>query len=87
MADNYDSMQPGLNAPAVDGFTVTPHDANPLTRTPRALFIGTGGNLVVTTMKGTDITLKNIASGSIVSVRVNKVKATGTTATDIVGLD
>lgn len=84
--DNFSNLQPGLNAPASSGFAITPHDTNELTRVPRAIYIGTGGTLVAT-VGGTDLTFKNLPSGSMLSVRASKVKATNTTATDLIGLD
>lgn len=85
--DNFSALNPGLNAPASDGFAITPHDSNELTRVPRAIYVGTGGSIVLTTAKGNDLTFKNVPSGSVLSVRALKVKATNTTATDLIGLD
>lgn len=85
--DNFDSFKPGFNAPAGDGFAITPHNTNELTRVPRALYIGVSGTVVLTTPAGNDLTFVNLPSGSILSVRCTKVKATGTTATNLIGLD
>ena len=52
-----------------------------------ALYIGTGGNVVLDMgVSGTSITFNNLASGQLLPVRVNTVKQTGTTATGIVAL-
>lgn len=65
---------------------VTPHDVNRLANSVRALYVGTGGNVRVTSHNGSIATFKNVGSGSLLPVEVYLVHATGTTATDIVGL-
>jgi hypothetical protein len=52
-----------------------------------ALYIGTGGNVVLDMgVGGTSITFNNLASGQLLPVRVKEVKNSGTTATGIVAL-
>jgi hypothetical protein len=49
--------------------------------------VGTGGDLVGRAAgSNADVTFKNLASGQILDVRLQYVRASGTTATDIVGL-
>jgi hypothetical protein len=64
---------------------VTPSDATIIPVT-RALYIGTGGNLVVR-MAGTqaDVTFANVAQG-IFPIQVDMVYSTSTTASNIVAL-
>ena len=50
------------------------------------LYIGTGGDVKVTTISGDDVTFKNLANGSVLAVQVKKVFSTGTDADDIVAL-
>lgn len=50
------------------------------------LFIGTGGDVKVTTISGDDVTFKNLPNGSVLAVQVKKVFTTGTDADDIVAL-
>jgi hypothetical protein len=51
--------------------------------TPSTLFIGTAGNVTVTTSKGqTGVVFKNLANGSILPVLITSV--TSATATDLV---
>jgi hypothetical protein len=73
--------------PARTAFAVVPHDTNALGQLPRAFYVGTGGTLVLRAIdSAADVTLKNVASGQIVDLRASHVRATGTTAADIVGL-
>ena len=50
------------------------------------LYIGTGGDVKVTTISGDDVTFKNLANGSVLAVQVKKVFSTGTDADDIIAL-
>jgi hypothetical protein len=68
---------------AYKGVAVTAADATVLPTT-RSLLVGTGGDVaVVFAAGGSAVTLKNIASGTILPVQVTKVMSTNTTATDI----
>lgn len=85
--DSFASFTGALNDPARDAFAIAPSDGAALATLPRALYVGTGGTLVVRCAdSAADVTLKNVASGQILDLRVGFVRATGTTATDIVGL-
>jgi hypothetical protein len=67
-------------------FAVSPHDSNELAQIPKRLFIGTGGNVTLRGVDGTaDVVYKNIASGVYLNVSPQYIRATGTTAADIVG--
>jgi len=72
------------------GVIVTPSDSTDITgsnaNTPATLFVGTGGNIDVITLGGSTLLLKNIADGSFLPIQVTRVKATLTTATDIVAI-
>lgn len=50
------------------------------------LYIGTGGNITITTIGGQTVTLNNLADGVFVPIQVKRVFATGTTASDILAL-
>ncbi|MFB9949829.1 hypothetical protein ACFFP0_13270 [Rhizobium puerariae] len=86
MSDRFASMQASLSGPASSGFSITPSDGGDLPETTRALYVGTGGDLSVRMLSGETLTLSNVSSGSFLPLRVNRVLATGTTATAIAGL-
>ena len=65
---------------------VTPDDDNDLPRTRASLYVGTAGNIVVVMESGETVTFTNIQDGTFMPIRVNRVKATSTTATNIVAL-
>ncbi|RYD91929.1 MAG: hypothetical protein EOP61_26615 [Sphingomonadales bacterium] len=76
-----------MSAPATRAVSVTPHDTDALADIPKALFVGTGGNLTLRGAGGgSDTVWKNVASGTIVPLRAEYVRATGTTAADILAL-
>lgn len=73
--------------PARGAVTVTPHATNALNPIPRALYVGTGGNITLRAKDSSaDVSFVGVPSGSILPVNAQYVRVTGTTATDIVGL-
>ena len=67
-----------------DAQAITPSDATVITPTSGLMVTG-AGNIAVVTLNGTTITLA-VTVGNVYPISVTKVKATGTTATGIVGL-
>lgn len=86
MTDEFDNHGYSLDSPLANGASVTPSDSSDLATVSRCLFVGTGGNLVVVLNNGDEVTLNNVADGSYHPLRVKRVKATSTTATNIVAL-
>ena len=64
---------------------ITPHDTNDLTDPVSALYIGGAGTVKVDTPDGT-VTFNGALAGHIIPVCCTRVYATGTSATNIVGL-
>jgi hypothetical protein len=75
-------------APAEACFPIEPSDTEDLPRATKALYIGTSGDVALVPVRGGDaeVIFRNLAAGSILDVRVRAVRATGTTAADLVGL-
>lgn len=69
-----------------DAFAVTPSDSVNLPPACTGLYVGATGNVVVETLSGATITFLAVPVGALIPIQVRKVKATGTTATSIVGL-
>lgn len=87
MADQFSNSADQVSAPATRAVSVAPDDGNALAEIPKALFVGTGGNLVLCGVGGgSDTVWKNVPDGSIVPLRVQYVRATGTSAADILAL-
>ena len=51
-----------------------------------SIYVGGDGNVAVITAGGDTITFQGVLGGTILPVKVKKVLATGTTATNLVGL-
>lgn len=87
MTDPFQSVADSVSSPARAALAVTPHDANPLADIPKALFVGTAGDIVMRGVDGaSDQTWKNVPAGAILPFRARYVRATGTSAADILAL-
>lgn len=84
MADIFEKHPVVLDSPGSRASAVTPNDSADLSDTARYLWIGVAGDVKVDTAGGDTVTFKGCAAGSVLPVRVRRVHATGTTATDIV---
>ena len=86
-ADFYQNNDDTPLSPSRAPFAITPHDANALPSVPKAIYVGTGGNVTLRGVEGSaDVVLKNVANGQVIDVQAKYVRATGTTAADLVGL-
>ncbi len=73
--------------PATHAAAVTPSDSVDLANFSRAIYVGGAGNLVVVMLSGEQVTFTGVQAGTILPIRVTRVRATSTTATAIVALD
>ncbi len=87
MEDAFSAAADQVSAPARRALAVTPHDSHPLADIPKALFIGTGGSI---TMRGVDGAADqqwvNVPSGALLPFRAAYIRATGTSAGNILAL-
>jgi hypothetical protein len=87
MADIFGDRSRQLSAPARNAQAVTPSDSTDIPITDcRALYIGVGGNVSLITNGGQTVTFVGLQAGSILPVRCSRVRATDTTATNIVAI-
>lgn len=70
----------------LDGFAVTPSDSVVFDRHPRALYVGTSGDVTIRTPQGSILTFTAVPAGEYVLCRCDQVRATGTDASAIVAL-
>lgn len=85
MPDIFEDRSSGLESPGYQAVAVTPNDGTDLTTTSRALYVGTSGDLQLTLAGGNTVLLRNVPTGML-PLRVARVLASGTTATDIVAV-
>lgn len=84
--DTFSKYANGLSSPAREAFAIAPDDAAELARLPKALMVGTGGSLKLRAFdSAADVTVV-VQPGQIVPIRARFVRATGTTASGLVGL-
>lgn len=68
-------------APAMEAAAVTPSNSADLPNgICRALYIGTGGDLVVDTYGNSSITFTGVLGGTILPLQIKRVRATSTAA-------
>ena len=84
--DIFETHSAGLSSPAINAAAVTPSDAEPLAQPSRALYVGGDGDVSVVMMGGGTVTFSGVAAGSLLPIRVAYVRATATTATDILAI-
>lgn len=78
---------PQLGAPLIQAETVTPSDSVDVTNTTRGLYVGVTGDVSVIMQGGATVLFKAVPAGTLLPIRVSRVRATGTTATTMLALD
>ncbi|WP_375427117.1 hypothetical protein [uncultured Sphingomonas sp.] len=85
--DSFEFSADHPAGPSRAPFAVAPHDVDPLPILPKALYVGTAGDVTLRGVAASaDVVFRNCAAGQILDVRASHVRATGTTAADIVAL-
>jgi hypothetical protein len=84
--DIFKHFHSSLESPARCAVAVAPSDTVSLPQVTRALYVGEGGSVSVQMVDGLVATFRNVPTGSILPIRVSKIRATDTTAGGIVGL-
>jgi hypothetical protein len=89
MSDNFAKFSNTLDAPAKNGYAISPNDSADLAVSTRSIYVGGAGNIkleLVGDAAGTFVILNSAVAGSILPLRVRKVWSTGTTASNLVAL-
>lgn len=82
--DGFSTYQDNLSSPASHAATVVPNDSTDMVTASRFLWVGTSGDVKVTTIAGNTVVFGTVQG--ILPVRVARVWAAGTTATNIVAI-
>jgi hypothetical protein len=85
MTERHDLPDNLLTIPPHRAFAVTPNDSADLPHLTRGFYVGTGGDVRVTTHGGDVVTYVNMPSGGYKVGAFRRIWATGTTAADLVG--
>lgn len=84
--DPFRSNSDSPNAPAADAFAIVPSDALELPQVTKAIYVGTAGHITLRPLRASaDVVYRNVPAGSYLMIRASHVRATGTTAADLVG--
>ncbi len=84
--DDFSTYNDTVAGPSRQPFPVTPHNVNELFEIPKRIFVGTGGDVTLRGIDATaDVIYKNVGDGVYLNVRPAFIRATGTTASDIIG--
>lgn len=90
MVDPYERKGHGgreIIDPAQKAFAIEPDDNNDLAESTRALWVGGAGDISVIMVGDTAaVTFAGAQAGSLIPLRVKRVRSTSTTATSIVGV-
>lgn len=85
--DQFEHFSDSVSDPARRSAALVPSDDHSLERIPKALFIGTGGDILLQCIDDdAPVLFRNIPSGAILPVRAKKIHASGTSASNLVGL-
>ena len=86
MPVEYDMQPQAVSGtdPSPQIIAITPANTD-LTIALRRIRIGVGGSLVVTDMRGNQVTFPTVTSGEYITGWFTQIRSTGTTATGIVG--
>ncbi len=85
MVDLQNDYSDSELSPARAPYAITPHDTDELPIIPKGIYVGTGGDVVLRGIEAdTDVIYRNLPSASYIAVRASHVRATGTTATDLI---
>lgn len=83
MANEFDKYRVSLTAPASRAEAVVPSDVSDLARDSRAIYVGGAGDVSFVTTGSDTVTAVAVPAGTMISVMIRRVNATGTTATNI----
>lgn len=85
--DQFSNSADAVSAPARRAAAVSPSDDTPLAEIPKALYVGSGGTIVMRGVDGaSDQSWTNVPAGAVLPFRAEYVRATGTTAGNILAL-
>lgn len=83
--DSFATFTDSMVAPATAPYALTPSDTVPLPTVPRGIYVGSGGDVTLCGVGATaDVTYRNLPDASYIAVRAAYVRATGTTAANLI---
>jgi hypothetical protein len=86
MADQFETLADSPEQPARHLFAIIPHSTNEIDPLPKAILVGGAGTLVCRAVDSTADVSLTVLTGQVIDARIQYVRATGTTATGLVGM-
>ncbi len=86
VTDYFSGAADQLDAPGSSAFAIAPSDTVPLPSVTRGIWVGGAGNVSVVMRDGSTVVFVGVAVGTLLPLRVQQINATGTTATNMVGI-
>jgi hypothetical protein len=85
--DTFVNFQGGLQSPPSNSFVITPSDTTELPFVARSVYVGVTGDITLRQANDTgSVTLKAVPAGTMLPIRARQIYATGTGASQLVGL-
>ena len=86
MIDTFKTFARSLTSPPEYAQEIAPSDQAALSFVTRALYVGGGGDVALRLQGGAEVIFRGLQTGSLIPIRIDKVKSSGTTATGLIGL-
>jgi hypothetical protein len=86
MTDSFRTHARSLTSPPEHALAIVPDDGADLPQVTRALYVGGGGDVALVMRGGEAVSFLAVPGGTLLPVRARRVRASGTTATGIIGL-
>ena len=84
--DRFSGYAASPDSPATEAFAVTPSDTVELPAVTKAIYVGSVGHVTLRPVHASaDVIYRNVQTGSYLTVRASHIRATGTTAGDLIG--
>lgn len=84
--DPFSAYADSPDGPAAQAFAIVPSDSADLPAVTKAIYVGASGDVTLRPLRGSaDVTYRNVPEGAYLTIRASHVRATGTTAGDLVG--
>lgn len=85
MSDPFETHSDVAFAPSRAPYPIAPSDTAALIVVPKGIYVGTGGDVVLRGVDSdADVTYRNLPDASYIAVRARYVRASGTTAAELV---
>lgn len=85
-SDRFNAYADSPDAPASHAFAIAPSDSAELPAVTKAIYVGSSGDVMLRPLRAAaDVIYRNVPEGAYLTIRASHVRATGTTAGDLVG--